>query len=94
MIKVFHSVLHFAFIEPEIIAELEVNLEAIVINLNTSVSSRGRTFDIDLPYISMKYGPFRLVYEIHEVSMYRICLCILTVIFTLLWSSTAVQLLT
>ena len=56
--------LHFPvtiLIEPEVSTELEVDQDKPerIININSSITSRGRTFDIDLPIISMKYGPFR-----------------------------------
>ena len=48
-------------IEPEVSTEPEVDQDKPerIININSSMTSRGRTFDIDLPIISMKNGPFR-----------------------------------
>lgn len=48
--------------EPEV-TEFEVDRSKpeLKININNSMTISGRTFDIDLPQITMKYGPFRLV---------------------------------
>ena len=58
-------VLHFPvtiLLEPEITeSKLNQTVPEIILNLNSSVVSRGRTLDIDLPEISMNNGPFRLV---------------------------------
>ena len=50
-------------IEPEVTTDNinQTMSEIIIINLNSSMTSGGRTFDIDLPQISMNNGPFRLV---------------------------------
>ena len=58
-------------VEPEII-DLEENqiISEIALNFNNSVASRGNTFVIDIPQISMKNGPFRLVHVINEVKLH------------------------
>ena len=49
-------------LEPEITeSNLNQTVPEIILNLNSSVVSGGKTFDIDLPQISMNNGPFRLV---------------------------------
>ena len=75
--KIFHNVLHFPVtisIEPEI-TELEVDqsVPEIILNLNSSMASRGSTFDIDLPQISTPNGPFRLVCIIYKVNKCEVC---------------------
>ena len=61
-------------IEPEI-TELEVDqsMPEIILNLNSSMASRGSTFDIDLPQISMANGPFRLVCITYIVNKCDVC---------------------
>jgi len=59
------------YIEPEIIdlEESHIVLE-ITLNFNNSVASRGNIFVIDIPQISMKNGPFRLVHVINNVKLH------------------------
>ena len=73
------NVLHLPvtiLLEPEIIeSNLNQTVPEIILNLNSSVLSRGRTFDIDLPEISMNNGPFRLVCVIiHKITKNDTCL--------------------
>ena len=67
--------LYYTYIEPEII-DLEENqiISEITINLNNSVASTKSTFVIDMPQISMKNGPFRLVHVFHNVKLHNLYL--------------------
>ena len=47
--------------EPEVLTKSEVNQSKPekIVNSDSSVANIGRTFDIDLPLVTMKNGPFR-----------------------------------
>ena len=64
-------------LEP-IITDSEVNqiMSQITLNINNSAVSTGNTFEIDLPQISMRNGPFRLVCVFHDVNKFITCLCL------------------
>ena len=71
-------------IEPEVSTELEVDKAKPerIININNTMTSRGRTFDVDLPVITMKYGPFRSVYSLKSQEVKCIYLPLFAVTFT------------
>ena len=67
--KTIINTLHFPvtiLIEPEVSTELTVGQAKPerIININNTMTSRGRTFDVDLPVITMTYGPFRSVHTL------------------------------